>query len=196
MLYQRILIALLTLFVIACTTDELYLEDSIVISDPEIPSLPIYSELGYNTFGVRYNRESITGNSYDYPLTVMVENGATSLIFKGSQSYSNKFTFTFKLSEAMASREALLTLGGKKYNLDSDNIAVSLVENNEEKSLEIISGEFEIKNAQKMLVDDEEKGVILSGVFQFQAKVDGEPASFSYGRFDVVIGYSNFYNLD
>ena len=47
--------------------------------------------------------------------------------------------------------------------------------------------------AQHLLVDEVPQEVILSGVFEFQAMVNGMPVTVSEGRFDVGVDESNFF---
>jgi len=194
---KYILLALLIAILNSCSNDDLYLEESIFIEDPEVPELPIYSELGYNTFGVRCDRETITNNDYDYPLTVVVEDGKTYFVFKGEKNNYTEYDFSIVLNDFLPSDEYdLLNLDDTSINLDGDNVELIIKESGDLKSVEVLSGEFKFSKAQYLLVDEVNKGVILSGVFEFKALVDGEPSAFSYGRFDVIVGYSNFFVLN
>ncbi len=193
---KYILFVLVTALLHSCSSDDLYFEESIFIEDPEVPGLPIYSELGYNTFGVRCDRENITNNDSDYPLTVIVEGGETSFILKGEKSYT-EYDITLILNDYLPEDEySLLDLDSKVIDLEGDNVDVEIVEDGTVKTLEILSGSFEFSKVQNLFVDEENKGVILSGVFEFKALVDNEPTAFSYGRFDVIVGYSNFFVLE
>jgi hypothetical protein len=62
-------------------------------------------------------------------------------------------------------------------------------------AIEILNGTFQIKRAQHLLVDNKPEEVILSGVFEFQALINGEPVTISTGRFDVGVGEGNFYTF-
>ncbi len=194
---KYIFFAFILSFLYSCSSDDLYLEESIFIEDPEVPGLPIYSEYGYNTFGVRYDRVNITNNDDEYPLTVIVENGETSFVFKGEKDYYTDYEISFILNDFLPEDEYdLLNLDGKVIDLEGSNVEVTIEEDGVLKNLEILSGQFEFAKAQNLFVDDVNKGVILSGVFEFKALVNGEPAAFSYGRYDVIIAYSNFFVLD
>ena len=63
-----------------------------------------------------------------------------------------------------------------------------------EDTLTIIDGELYFKRVQHLLVDKRSVEAILSGYFQFKTLVDGKPITLSNGRFDVGIGYENFYS--
>ncbi len=197
-MYKKISVLAIFLIVLAsCSIEDLYIEESVFIPDPEIPGLPIYSEMGYNTFGVRYDRDLITQSNSMYPLKIVVENNATSFIFNGERGWSNNFRLIFKISNYLpSSLEELLNLDQTTFNLDSNNIEIEIDDNNSSVDVEIISGEFEIIKARKLRVDEDDKGVILSGVFQFKAFIDGVPVAFSLGRYDTLIGYSNFFVLN
>ncbi len=197
-MHKKISILAVFLIILAsCSVEDLYIEESVFIPDPEIPGLPIYSEMGYNTFGVRYDRELITHSNSKYPLKIVVDNNVTSFIFNGERGWSNNFRLIFKINNYLpSSLEELLNLDQTTFNLDPNNVEIEINDNNSSWDVEIISGEFEIIKARKLRVDEEDKGVILSGVFQFKAFVDGIPVAFSLGRYDTLIGYSNFFVLN
>ena len=197
MINKILTFALLVFVFTSCTVEDLYIEESVFIPDPEIPGLPIYSEMGYNTFGVRYERELITQKSGSYPLKIFVKNNVTSFVFTGRSDWLHDYEITIKMSDYLPEDiDDLLDLNQTTYDLKAKSIEVDLEYNNSSKDIEIISGEFEVKKAQRLKVDGEEKGIILSGVFQFKAYVDDVPVAFSLGRYDVLLGYSNFFVLD
>ncbi len=182
---------------ISCDNDDLYIEESIFISDPEVSGLPIYSEMGYNTFGVRYERDFIIQDDKSYPLKIVAENNTTSFIFSGRNGYYEEFNFTLHIHDYKpADLEDLLNLNQTTIDLSSGSADIEIKENDISLDVEIISGEFEIVKARKLMVDEDEKGVILSGVFQFKVFIDGIPVAFSLGRYDTLIAYSNFFVLD
>ncbi len=197
MKFKFTVILIMLVVVSACSNDDLYLEESVFIEDPEVPGLPIYSEYGYNTFGVRYDRDVITNNYSDYPLKVIVDNGVTNFMFKGITESYDSFNINLVLTDFLPQDEYdLLELNGKVIDLEGNDVVLEIEEGDIERSIEILSGEFEFKKIQNLKVDEVDSGVILSGVFEFKVLLDDEPVAFSYGRFDVIVSYSNFFVLD
>ncbi|MCW3789565.1 hypothetical protein [Plebeiibacterium sediminum] len=197
MKYIYPILFLLLVVLAGCSDDDLYLEESVFIEDPEVPGLPIYSEYGYNTFGVRYDRDVITNNTADYPLKVIVSDGSCSFNFNGRKDYYNDFNITLKLDNYLPNDEYdLLDLNNQVIDLTGEQVDVEIEDNGKEESVEILNGQFTFKKVQRLTVDEVESGVILSGVFDFKAIINGEPVAFSYGRFDVIISYSNFFVLN
>ncbi len=197
MKYLFPVILLMLVYASSCTDDDLYLEESVFVEDPEVPGLPIYSEYGYNTFGVRYDRDVVTNNTTDYPLKVIVSSGKCSFNFSGRKDYYEDFNIKLTLDNFLPEDEYdLLDLNGQVIDLNGEHVEVAIEDNGRDESIEILTGQFVFKKAQRLTVDEAESGVILSGVFEFKALVDEEPVAFSYGRFDVIISYSNFFVLN
>ncbi len=198
MKYRFFILSLSAILLVNCSDDyeaSYYLDDSIFIPDPEIPGLPIYSEQGCNTFGVRLDRENILYDPGNYPLKVIVKNDTSSFIFDGHSSYSD-YKITFLIDDLSPTEESgLMELDQVAYDLESDNISIEIQDCGETIQPEIISGGLNFKRVQNLYVDDVYKGVILSGIFNFKVIIDGTPFAFSDGRFDVIVGYSNFYVL-
>ena len=71
---------------------------------------------------------------------------------------------------------------------------VTLTRNNVSDTLKIIEGDFYIKRVQDLYVDKQHTKAIISGTFKFKFFLDNEPVAASDGRFDLGIGYNNFYN--
>ncbi len=197
MKYIYPILLLVLVFVSSCTNDDLYLEESVFVEDPEVPGLPIYSEYGYNTFGVRYDRDVVTNNTTDYPLKVIVSNGECSFNFNGRKDYYEDFNIKLILDNFFPEDEYdLLDLNGQEIDLRDEHVKLEIEDKGSDRDVEILSGKFTFKKTQQLTVDEVESGVILSGLFEFKALIDGEPVAFSYGRFDVIISYSNFFVLN
>ena len=201
-LYILILIAsMVTLFGCdAAYESDYYLETSTYISDPAVPELPIYSEFGYNTFGVRLDRDFIIFRSDVYPAKVFVEGDTTSFIFNGiKKSTYEMYNLTFKVANLPFEVESdLVALNKQTFNLKSDSIAVEIYDQRTGRTFQprILTGELNFQRLQSLQVDEDEKGVIMSGTFQFKTIINNTPVAFMDGRFDVIIGYSTFYVLD
>ena len=82
------------------------------------------------------------------------------------------------------------------FDLTDDKYSISIEDAYATHTVELLNGTFEFKRAQYLLVDGQPQEVILSGVFEFQVTIDGEPVSISEGRFDVGVGSYNFFVLD
>jgi hypothetical protein len=59
----------------------------------------------------------------------------------------------------------------------------------------IIEGLLKFTRVQRLFVDELETKCIISGLFDFKTFINGEPIAVSHGRFDLGIGYDNFFNL-
>jgi hypothetical protein len=88
----------------------------------------------------------------------------------------------------------LISLNDSTINLKEDNCIITLGKKSEKAvKLPIIDGYITFKKAQNLYVDNELSKTILSGTIQFRTFFDGEPVAITNGRFDLGIGYENFY---
>jgi hypothetical protein len=190
------LIAITTLIIASCSKEG-ELQKSIFIEDPEFPDLPQYSEWGYNTFGAYYDRQAFV--SYGrVPVKVICTNDTTSLILigqLGSYYYSeDKISITFKFPRFLPDKYTNLTiLNDSIFDLTNPDYRVIISINDDEFDAQVFNGNLHFKRVQNLIVDKKETEVILSGVFEFQALIDNEPVTMSDGRFDVGVGYDNFF---
>jgi hypothetical protein len=198
---KKIFIVGIVSVLLACS-DDAELRRSVFIPDPDAPGLPKYSEWGYNTFGAFYNRETIVSNDYQVPVQVIQQFNTTVFQFrgqKGSNYYWSEDFFEIKLTIQdfqPANYQDLMSLHGQVIDLADERYSISIEDAYSTYDVELLSGTFEFKRAQHLLVDGEPEEVILSGVFEFQAMIDGEPVSISEGRFDVGVGSYNFFVYD
>lgn len=185
------------IFLSCCREPEL--RRSVFIPDPEFPLLPQYSEWGYNTFGAYYNSEAMISNG-GTPAQVTYHQMKTSFKLSGrlvneGQPYGDLIAMTLVLSDFHpTSYQDLIALDKQVFDLTDPAFRVVINDLVNADTLEVLNGQFEIKRAQHLLVDEQSEEVILSGVFEFQAIVGGEPLTVSDGRFDVGIGGFNFFN--
>lgn len=198
MKYSHLFVFTLILVVTAgCSrTFDYRISDSVFIEDVENHGLPIYSEKGYNSFGVYWGLTPWrTGSGHD-PSKIVVNDDSCHIHLSGSIDGEIPYTLVFSLSGyAPDSFTDLLSLNGKSFNLPTTECAVSLLLGNSRRDLKIMEGEFKIKRVQNLYVDKELQGTILSGIFSFKATVDDEATTFSNGRFDMRFGEDNFYYL-
>jgi hypothetical protein len=195
-----ILFAMVVLFT-SCESEN-DLKKSVMIKDKDNPDLPEYSEWGYNTFGAYYDeRRAFISNNELVPVKVMVDNHGTSFSLigqLGTDGYESKdkMVISFVLADFKPAKyKDLLALNDTLFNLADPRYKVHIFydDDNIDDTVEIRSGEIEFKRAQNLIVDKEEIEVILSGVFNFKARINGEWVNITEGRFDVGIHDDNFY---
>ncbi len=184
---------LLIIIMFGCAENEL--RQSIFIPDPADPSLPAYSEWGYNTFGAYYDREIIISTNFAVPVKAISESNVFSFEFYGEHRKSlqdgNPITIRFTLPDFHpASYIDLANLHATTFDLTS--AAKVSIDNNQ--NVQVLSGQLQFKRVQSLLVDRKPEQVILSGYFDFKIVIDDTPVSVSGGRFDVGIGPNDFYN--
>ncbi len=191
---NRILFSILIIaFCSGACNDEKELQKSIYVEDSTNPGLPKYSELGYNTFGAYYDREAFTSSEI-VPVKVVVTNGETAFIFNGRKGESNEAALTFKISDFEAQQYSdLISLNGIMLDLTDATHSVFIKNGAIEEQVQIINGMFKFNKVRNVIVDLEQAEIILSGTFEFQALVDGQPITVSDGRFDVGVANDNFY---
>jgi len=199
-------IPLAVIILASCSTSEFELEKSVYEPDAVMPSLPAYTEWGYNTFGAFYERKLFTYNDEEVPAKVINSAGMTRFILKGEldridyddyyDGYDPDYTLmslTFELPDFNPETYTdLVLLNDKVIDLTAPDLDVILVIGTDTVDMDIFDGELEFKRVQHLFVDENPVKVILSGYFGFQALVNGEPVSMSYGRFDVGVDRYDF----
>ncbi len=188
------------IIILASCAKENDLKKSVMIYDDELTDLPAYTEWGYNTFGAYYDREIFISNDTDIPLKVICQNGETVFNFNGQNNANSWEASDMKMNIRMLNYSPeiftdLLIFNDSIINFKDSTIQVEIFRNNQTYTCPVISGGMHIKRAQKLYVDDELIEVILSGYFDFQILINGEPISISEGRFDFGINNSNFFKL-
>lgn len=202
------IIAVILLLSARCKSDY-ELEKSVFRPDPVYPSLPEYTEWGYNTFGAYYDRILFIYNNDKVPAKMINTGGITRFMLNGNMGevdhdgyydyYDSYYPYgdmsmTFELPGFLPeSYEDLVQLNDTVIDLTGTGVQVVTVIDNDTVEMELIKGELEFTKAQFLLVDQQPIHVILSGYFGYQAVVDGIPISVSHGRFDVGVGEANFF---
>ena len=195
---QLFIFAIIILIFTGCSKDY-ELKKSVFINDKEFPSLPIYSEWGYNTFGAYYDREVFVSNDISVPAKVSVSNNEMSFILDGQKepdTYDSrqKMVMTFKISDFLPEEYTnLTTLNDTILDLTNPAYQVLISMDNTTYTANILSGKLTFKRAQNLLVDKKQVEVILSGYFEFKAIINEKTVTVSDGRFDVGISSDNFY---
>lgn len=193
---------LLVIFIIfAGCSKETELKKSIFIPDEDYPELPAYTEWGYNTFGAYYDRKLFIYNDNTVPVKFINTGGKTTFTLNGEKSaagyssydYSSMSMIFHLYNFSPESYTDLLTLNDTLINLTDTLCKVSILIDTSNYETDILDGTIYFKRAQNLLVDKKQIEVILSGTFEFQAIIDGEPVSVTLGRFDAGIGPDNFF---
>ena len=190
----------LILTTLAGCTDDYDLQKSVFIKDRQFAELPAYSEWGYNTFGAYYGNEVFLSNDYLIPARVIAGDNSMAFMLTGqkgsSDDYSgnNEMTLTFLLNGYSPVYYQDLTIFNDSI-IDLKNPAwqVVITIGAMEYTADILGGELEFKRVQNLLVDKSPMEVIMSGYFEFQGSLNGNPVSVTHGRFDVGIDGGNFY---
>lgn len=190
------------LFIIAAATfltgceSSYNLRSSVYIYDDEFTDLPAYTEWGYNTFGAYYDR-SVFISDEDTPATVLCHDNKTAFTLDGElrENFGDEMSVTFILTCFEPGKYSdLVILNDSTIDLADESCKVCLFYHGVEDTLNIIDGELYFKRVQHLLVDKKSVEAILSGYFQFKTLIDGKPITLSNGRFDVGLGYENFYS--
>jgi len=200
---QMIHVSFAILLLITACSKESELKKSVFIPDAENPSLPAYTEWGYNTFGALYERDIFIYNDREIPAKIISTGGITSFVLKGQLGASGYYysydsydmSLSFDLKDFVPSAYTdLVELNDTIFDLTQPDIQVFITLDTIRSEVHILEGGLEFKRAQQLIVDTKQIEVILSGHFKFQALVDEEPVSITEGRFDVGIGADNFYH--
>lgn len=191
------------LLIICCSlwacSEETELRKSIFFPDPEFPELPEYSEWGYNTFGAYYDREPFISNDKEVPLKVIQREEKTSFVFTGQKGLlynpiSDPLSLAIIVSGSQAeSYSDLMKFHNTTLQLADPALTVVVMQGPHADTVDVLQGEFQFLRAQFLLVDQKPREVILSGIFAFQAIVNGVPIAITNGRFDVGVHADNFF---
>jgi len=171
------------------------LQKSVFINDTDNPGLPVYSEWGYNTFGTYIDRKAFISNTSDLPAKIIVNKDTFNLLFKGSwkgEDVTLKFAI---LGYAPADYPDLIALNDSTIDLTASRCIVTFSGPFLPVKFDIYEGNLFFKRIQNLYVDKVLTESILSGTFNFKTFMGGEPVAFSNGRFDVGIGYDNFFKF-
>ncbi len=196
---QLCVLSMIVLFFGGCAKDN-SLQQSVFISDPENPQLPIYSEWGYNTFGAFYDRSVFVSNNSAVPSKVIVSKDTLSFELFGQLNGAGNYystqnmTIDFQLKGFSLTQYTDLTkLNDSALDLTNPLYQVLISIDGSTVPATILNGSLFFKRTQNLQVDDVPIEVILSGYFNFQAIINNNPVTISNGRFDVGIGPDNFY---
>lgn len=174
--------------------EEFNLTGTVFIEDPYYPGLPVNSEWGYNTFGAYIDRKPFVSTSDDLPVKIIVNSDTLHMTLRGRMGSQNvDLRFSIK-GYSPATYSDLTDIDNKTFNLKESGCAVTLKIGDVTTVLNLIEGELKVKRVQRLYVDEEPTRTIISGEFNLKTFLNNEPIAISYGRFDLGIGYENFYN--
>ncbi len=194
-----IYILIIAMVVATGCSKEAELVDSIYVPDHDYPSLPAYSEWGYNTFGVIWEREYFIYNTSEIPLKIIKNDDKLSFLFQGHNNYEYNggylaLRFTFSDPDINEYID-LLTYDNHIIDFKADGVMVEMLTTTSIKTLNILDGEIYFKRAQKLFIDDIEEQIILSGTFSLKFLENEIPESMTNGRFDFGVNDDIFFDL-
>ena len=186
---------------LSCDRDP-QMDRTIFIPDETEPSLPAYTEWGYNSFGAIYdNRTFFLVSSNIVPCKILYRDEVLRFTLSGVLQAQNHYgaekeqiTLSFSFPEENITQYSdLLMLNNKPINLSDEDCVVKIIRGENERTLEVIDGILHFKRAQLLYIDDVPNRVILSGVFRLRFVENDFPTIISDGRFDVGINDNVFY---
>ena len=181
----------------SCSVEQI--DKTIFIPDETDPSLPAYTEWGYNTFGAVYgSRNYFLVSEQIAPCHITYKDNllhfSLSGILIGDDVMYDEITLSFNFPSDRPIKYAdLLILNNRQYDLVAfgDCIVKMTRSGRDEKTLNVVSGNLYFKRAQLLLIDDVPDRIILSGTFELSFLENGSSVSISKGRFDM--GINNIY---
>lgn len=171
------------------------------IEDPDYPGLPIYSEMGYNSFGAYINEQPFTVSNDNYlPFYLVADRDYLTMSLYGRRDTSLDMVFILPIDSTyhLEDYHSLLALDGKTFPIDTtptscnvffDGLFAPEIES-------IYSGYIKFEKVQQLIVDKTDTEVVLSGKFQFRAfTTDSTRIDVTGGRFDLGVDNANFVNF-
>lgn len=196
---KYLIIAAALLAMTACSKSDF--KETQYISDPDFPGLPIYSEMGYNTFGAYINQDVFFCNQYDRPFYLVADRDNLTLTLYGWKDGSN-FNMVFNLpidtTYHLEDYHSLLALNGKTFEIGTTPTSCNVeFEGYYPPEIDsIYSGYIKFEKVQQVIVDKTDAEVVVSGKFQFRAFTpDGTRFDVTGGRFDLGVDNANFVNF-
>lgn len=200
----------LPLFFASCDNEDDEWERTIYVPDPNDEELPAYTELGYNSFGAKYDRNYFAVNSGIEPCQfILTADGDVNFVLKGMVSdygmdngyYSlsekkMELSFRWKTTDKIKTYQDLFLLNKKEFDL-TDGTCQVFMTLNDSVSTEIKpdAGSLIFSRAQLVFIDKKIKTAIVSGYFSMKyLDVDkDEIHNIKEGRFDLGVADRNFY---
>ena len=196
---KLIIIAAALLAMTACSKSDF--KETQYISDPDFPGLPIYSEMGYNTFGAYIDEQVFYSNRSNRPFYLVADRENLTMTLYGWHNGNNLnmvFTFPIDSTYHLEDYHSLLALDGKNFTIDMVPTSCNVkIEGPYAPNIEsIYSGYIRFEKVQQVIVDKTDAEVVISGKFQFRAFTsDGTRIDVTGGRFDLGVDNANFVNF-
>ena len=198
---KLIIIAAALLAMTACSKSDF--KETQYISDPDFPGLPIYSEMGYNTFGAYINEQVFSVSHYgsNRPFYLVADREHLTMTLYGWREGTNLnmvFTLPIDTTYHLEDYHSLLALDGKTFTIDTTPTSCNVeFEGYYAPEIEsIYSGYIKFEKVQQVLVDKTDAEVVVSGTFQFRAFTYlGTRIDVTGGRFDLGVDNANFVNF-
>ena len=196
---KYIIFVLAALAMTACSKSDF--KETQYIPDPDYPGLPVYSAMGYNTFGAYINQNVFYCNQDSRPFYLVADRDNLTMTLYGWTNGNNVnmvFTLPIDTTYHLEDYHSLLALDGKSFNIDTTptSCIVKMEGINAPVIDSIYSGYIKFEKVQQVLVDKTDAEVVVSGKFQFRAFTpNGTRIDVTGGRFDLGVDNANFVNF-
>lgn len=199
---KHLIIAATLLVMTACSKSDL--KETQYIEDPDYPGLPIYSDMGYNTYGAYINEQVYqvsTSYGSNRKFYLVADREGLSMTYYGwcnGRDLSMVFTLPIDTTYALGDYHDLRYLDGMSFAIDTTDTSCRIkMEGQYAPELaSIYSGRISFDHVRQVVVDKEDKELIVSGKFQFRALTpEGERIDVTGGRFDLGVDNTNFVNF-
>jgi len=191
---KKYLFAVLCIFFLSSSCED-EMSRTIFIADENDPSLPAYTEWGYNSFGAIYDRNYFVVTNGTTPCKITYQNGILNFYLIGRiyQGTYKEMVLSFSFpSPPMNDYTDLVKLNKTTIDLSGDFCTAKIEIAGIEDIITPLSGNLTFKRTQLLKIDGEENRVLLSGVFELRFIRKGRPETISDGRFDIGIN-NDFY---
>ena len=195
---RYIIFAMAFLALTACSKSDF--KETQYIDDPDYPGLPIYSEMGYNTFGAYINELAFNVSQYGSirPFYLVADRESLTMTLYGWREGTNfnmVFTLPIDSTYHLEDYHSLLALEGKTFAIDTTPTSCNVrFEGFYPPEIEsIYSGHISFDKVRQVVVDKENTEVVVAGKFQFRAFTpEGVRIDVVGGRFDLGVDNTNF----
>jgi len=189
---QILIFTIFSFLLFSCSKTDL--DRTIFIPDEDDPTLPAYTEWGYNSFGAEYERDYFLASQRIVPCKIMCENDRLRFSLNGTIRNNSEMSLEFIFPVTLMNEFTdLAQLNDVVIDLSSNDCTVKIWQGETEAVLEILDGKLHFKRIQLLHVDDKINRVIVSGIFELRFLQRGYPTTISNGRFDLGITNSVFY---
>jgi len=192
---KKYLYATLFFLFMLSSCEDYNMDRTIFVPDEFDPTLPAYTEWGYNSFGAIYDRNYFIVSNGIVPCKITYQKGMLNfyLIGKIEQGAYRNMSLTFSFPSPPINDYAdLIKLNNIDIDLTDASCLVKMEIDDNEEIITPINGRLSFRRAQLLKIDGVQNRVILSGVFELRFLRKDRPEIISDGRFDVGIN-NDFY---